>query len=63
MRFPRSHTGVHHSWQFGLFVEINESSAILFLVKPEEDLDNDTSGFIFLFCGKPLNFKGATGIS
>lgn len=27
MRFPQSHTGVYDSPQFGLFVEINESSA------------------------------------
>lgn len=29
---------MYHFWQFGLFVEINESSAVLFLVELEEEL-------------------------
>lgn len=38
MSFPRSHTGVHRSWQFVLFVEINESFVVLLIEEPEEEL-------------------------
>lgn len=58
MRFPQSHTGVYYPWQFGLFVEINESSAVLLLVKREEELYKQNMRiYFFLYQGSHLNSK------
>lgn len=66
MSFPQSHTGVHHSWQFVLFVEINESFVVLLIVELEEELYEWNiriyffSEATYLKKKKPLEYPGFT---
>lgn len=57
MSFPPSHTGVHHSWQFVLFVEINESFVVLLIVELEEKLHEWNIRIYFPVIQKPPRFK------
>lgn len=59
MRFPQKHIGVNESLQFGLFLEINESSAVFVSVKKGEELPS-LRHFPVLFCFvEASNFKGS----